>query len=35
MTYYTTMAGCEAAVEGMKHQDGLACSLQELHAELH
>jgi carbamoyl-phosphate synthase large subunit len=29
------MAGCEAAVEGMKHQDGLSVrSLQELHAEL-
>ena len=23
VTYYTTMAGCEAAVEGMKHKDGL------------
>ena len=35
ITYYTTMAGCEAAVEGMKHQDGLSVqSLQELHAEL-
>jgi len=35
VTYYTTMAGCEAAVEGMKHQDGLSVqSLQELHAEL-
>jgi carbamoyl-phosphate synthase large subunit len=35
VTYYTTMAGCEAAVEGMKHQDGLTVrSLQELHAEL-
>ena len=35
ITYYTTMAGCEAAVEGMKHQDGLLVqSLQELHAEL-
>jgi carbamoyl-phosphate synthase large subunit len=30
------MAGCEAAVEGMKHTDGLVVtSLQELHAELH
>jgi carbamoyl-phosphate synthase large subunit len=30
------MAGCEAAVEGMKHQDDLVVlSLQELHAELH
>jgi carbamoyl-phosphate synthase large subunit len=29
------MAGCEAATEGMKHQDGLTVkSLQELHAEL-
>lgn len=36
VTYYTTMAGCEAAVEGMKHRDGLLVqSLQELHAELH
>ncbi|WP_374661244.1 carbamoyl-phosphate synthase large subunit [Inhella sp.] len=35
VTYYTTMAGCEAAVQGMKHQDGLLVrSLQELHAEL-
>lgn len=35
VTYYTTMAGCEAAVEGMKHRDGLLVqSLQELHAEL-
>jgi carbamoyl-phosphate synthase large subunit len=30
------MAGCEAAVEGMKHRDDLSVvSLQELHAELH
>jgi carbamoyl-phosphate synthase large subunit len=29
------MAGCEAAVEGMKHRDALGvASLQELHAEL-
>jgi len=35
ITYYTTMAGSEAAVEGMKHQNGLLVqSLQELHAEL-
>jgi carbamoyl-phosphate synthase large subunit len=35
VTYYTSMAGCEAAVEGMKHQHGLSvASLQELHAEL-
>jgi carbamoyl-phosphate synthase large subunit len=34
-TYYTSMAGCEAAVEGMKHQAGLSVrSLQELHREL-
>ncbi|UCH16085.1 MAG: carbamoyl-phosphate synthase large subunit [Burkholderiales bacterium] len=34
--YYTTMAGCEAAVEGMKHHGDLSvASLQELHAELH
>jgi carbamoyl-phosphate synthase large subunit len=33
--YYTTMAGCEAAVEGMKHHEDLAvASLQELHAQL-
>jgi carbamoyl-phosphate synthase large subunit len=36
ITYYTSMAGCEAAVEGMKHRDDLGvASLQELHAELH
>jgi carbamoyl-phosphate synthase large subunit len=36
ITYYTSMAGCEAATEGMKHQDGLTVkSLQELHTELH
>jgi carbamoyl-phosphate synthase large subunit len=36
VTYYTSMAGCEAAVEGMKHQSDLVVmSLQELHAELH
>ncbi|WP_088280363.1 carbamoyl-phosphate synthase large subunit [Ideonella sp. A 288] len=36
VTYYTTMAGCEAATEAMKHQDGITVhSLQELHAELH
>jgi carbamoyl-phosphate synthase large subunit len=35
VTYYTSMAGCEAAVEGMKHQHGLSvASLQQLHAEL-
>jgi carbamoyl-phosphate synthase large subunit len=35
VTYYTSMAGCEAAVEGMKHQQGLSVmSLQELHREL-
>ncbi len=35
VTYYTSMAGCEAAVEGMKHQDDLVVvSLQELHVEL-
>ena len=26
VTYYTSMAGCEAAVEGMKHQDDLGSS---------
>ena len=36
ITYYTSMAGCEAAVEGMKHQDDLVVvSLQKLHLELH
>jgi carbamoyl-phosphate synthase large subunit len=35
VTYYTTMAGCEAAIEAMQHQDDLSVrSLQELHAEL-
>lgn len=35
ITYYTSMAGCEAAVEGMKHQDDLiVLPLQQLHAEL-
>jgi len=35
VTYYTSMAGCEAAVEAMKHQVDLSVhSLQELHAEL-
>ena len=36
VTYYTTMAGCEAATEALKHLDDLTVrSLQELHAELH
>jgi carbamoyl-phosphate synthase large subunit len=36
VTYYTTMAGCEAATEALKHQQGMSVlSLQELHAELH
>ncbi|HEX2541784.1 MAG TPA: ATP-grasp domain-containing protein, partial [Caldimonas sp.] len=35
VTYYTSMAGCEAAVEAMKHRDDVSVtSLQELHAEL-
>jgi carbamoyl-phosphate synthase large subunit len=35
ITYYTTMAGAEAATEAMKHQDDIeVTSLQELHAEL-
>ncbi len=35
ITYYTTMAGCEAAVEALKHQDDLdVMSLQELQASL-
>jgi carbamoyl-phosphate synthase large subunit len=36
ITYYTTMAGCEAATEALKHQaDFGVMSLQELHAQLH
>ncbi|MCE2658729.1 MAG: carbamoyl-phosphate synthase large subunit [Rubrivivax sp.] len=36
VTYYTTMAGTEAATEALKHGSGLSVmSLQELHAELH
>jgi carbamoyl-phosphate synthase large subunit len=36
ITYYTTMAGAEAATEALKHREGLSVmSLQELHAELH
>jgi carbamoyl-phosphate synthase large subunit len=36
VTYYTTMAGAEAATEALKHRDDLTVvSLQELHAELH
>jgi carbamoyl-phosphate synthase large subunit len=36
VTYYTTMAGCEAAVQALKHDDDLVVySLQELHAKLH
>ncbi len=35
VTYYTTMAGAEAATEALKHQDDLeVTSLQELHREL-
>ena len=35
VTYYTTMAGCEAATEALKHAAGITVrSLQELHAEL-
>ncbi len=35
VTYYTSMAGCEAAVEGLKHRDDLeVMSLQEMHALL-
>ncbi len=35
VTYYTTMAGCEAATEALKHQhDFSVLSLQELHALL-
>jgi len=36
VSYYTTMAGCEAVVEALKHEEDLSVrSLQELHAELH
>jgi carbamoyl-phosphate synthase large subunit len=36
VTYYTTMAGCEAATEALKHQSDFGVmSLQELHASLH
>jgi carbamoyl-phosphate synthase large subunit len=36
VTYYTTMAGCEAVVQALKHHDDLVVySLQELHAKLH
>ena len=35
ITYYTTMAGCEAATEALKHQDDLqVLSLQEMHRAL-
>ncbi|MDH4052561.1 MAG: carbamoyl-phosphate synthase large subunit, partial [Rubrivivax sp.] len=35
VTYYTTMAGCEAVTEALKHEAELTVrSLQELHAEL-
>ena len=35
VTYYTTMAGCEAVVEALKHEDDLVVySLQELHTKL-
>jgi carbamoyl-phosphate synthase large subunit len=35
VTYYTTMAGCEAVTEALKHDADLSVlSLQELHAEL-
>ncbi len=36
VTYYTTMAGAEAATEALRHRDDLSVvSVQELHAELH
>jgi carbamoyl-phosphate synthase large subunit len=36
VTYYTTLAGAEAATEALKHRDDLAIiSVQEMHAELH
>ena len=36
VTYYTTMAGSEAATEALKHRGTLAVkSVQELHLSLH
>ena len=36
VTYYTTMAGCEAATEALKHGEDLTViSVQELHRQLH
>ena len=36
VTYYTTMAGCEAATEALKHEEDLmVMSVQELHRQLH
>ncbi len=36
VTYYTTMAGCEAATEALKFRASIdVASLQELHAQLH
>jgi carbamoyl-phosphate synthase large subunit len=36
VTYYTTMAGCEAATEALKHGSDLSVySVQELHARMH
>ncbi len=36
VTYYTTMAGCEAATEALKFRASIdVTSLQELHAQLH
>jgi carbamoyl-phosphate synthase large subunit len=36
VTYYTTLAGAEAATEALKHRDDLGIiSVQEMHAELH
>jgi carbamoyl-phosphate synthase large subunit len=36
VTYYTTMAGCEAATEALEHQASFdVMSLQALHAQLH
>jgi carbamoyl-phosphate synthase large subunit len=35
VTYYTTMAGCEAATEALKHQTDMGViSVQEMHAQL-
>jgi carbamoyl-phosphate synthase large subunit len=35
VTYYTTIAGGHAAVEGIKHlEDAQVCSVQQMHADV-